>query len=402
MAGDENRQRLRRLTNCHILRDHKLIREDLWVRGGLVVDPEVVFYVEKNQAVHTVDCNGAMIAPGFIELQLNGGWGIDFSYNTTHVKNGISTVAKKLLEHGVTSFCPTVVTSPPETYHAVLPHIKKRQGGKEGATILGIHLEGPFINKEKKGAHPIQCIQELKKGMITLQETYGCLDDIGIVTLAPELPNSHEVIEELTRRGITVSLGHSMANLADGEKAVCSGATFITHLFNAMLPFHHRDPGLVGLLASINIPENRQVFYGIIADGTHTHPAALRIAYKTHPDGLVLVSDAISALGLEEGRHHIGQMDIDVRNGKAFVAGTDTLCGSTAALDYCVKVFHQSTGCSLEYALESASLHPAKALGLENKKGSLSFGADADFVMLNKDLKVLSTWIAGDCVYESK
>lgn len=162
--------------------------------------------------------------------------------------------------------------------------------------------------------------------------------------------------------------------------------------------FHHRDPGLVGLLTSATtLPP---IFYGIISDGVHTHPAALRIAYRANADGLCLVTDAISALGLPDGIHYVGELQIEVRDGRAYVAGTQTLCGSIAPMDECLRIFHRSTECSVVYALEAASLHPAKCLKIDGQKGTLQFGADADFVILSDDLTVRSTWIAGECVYE--
>lgn len=182
-------------------------------------------------------------------------------------------------------------------------------------------------------------------------------------------------------------------------------------------------------MTSNRIADEKTVYYGIIADGVHTHPAALRIAYRTHKDGLILVTDAISAFGLQDGIHFIGQMAIKVSGDKAFIAGTDTLCGSIAPMDECIRIFQKSTGkinvffsfptinsisvcsisfsmtnildCSIVYALEAASYHPAKCLNIDKQKGTLNFGADGDFVLLNDDLIVQSTWIAGKCVYDS-
>lgn len=387
-------------TNCRILREHKITKEDLWIRNGKIENPLKIFFDEKIESDRKIDCKNAIIAPGFIDLQINGAFGVDFSSNTENVQDGVSVVAKKLLSTGVTSFCPTVVTSPQCIYHAVLPQIKKRAGGVNGAGVLGVHLEGPFISKEKKGAHPLEHIKDFKEGFKTVVDTYGDLENVRIVTLAPELPEAHNVIKSLTKLGVTVSVGHSTANLTEGEQAVRNGAGFITHLFNAMLPFHHRDPGLIGLLTTNRTAKNKTIYYGIISDGVHTHPAALRIAYKAHPNGLVLVTDAISAMGLENGTHQIGQLAVDVKEHKAFVAGTQTLCGSIAPMDECVRVFLKATGCTVEYALEAASLRPAMVLGLENRKGSLSYGCDADFVVLNDGLEVLATWIAGKCVFQ--
>jgi N-acetylglucosamine-6-phosphate deacetylase len=165
-----------------------------------------------------------------------GGYGVDFSYDVDTVEEGVAKVSKGLLAHGVTSFCPTLVTSPVDTYHQVLPKIKRRAGGEHGATILGVHLEGPFISVEKKGAHPENCIRNFDDGFNTLEQVYGDINNVSIITLAPEKPRMPEVITELVRRGVTVSVGHSMSDLKYGETAVKNGATLITHLFNAMLP----------------------------------------------------------------------------------------------------------------------------------------------------------------------
>ncbi|XP_053527544.1 N-acetylglucosamine-6-phosphate deacetylase isoform X4 [Artibeus jamaicensis] len=320
-------------TNCRILRGRRLLRwEDLWVREGHIVDPEKLFFEERLVADQQRDCGGCILAPGFIDVQINGGFGVDFSQATEDVGSGVALVAQRILSHGVTSFCPTLVTSPPEVYHKVLPQIPVKSGGPHGAGVLG----------------------------------------------------------------------HSVANLRVAEEAVQSGATFITHLFNAMLPFHHRDPGIVGLLTSDRLPPGRHIFYGMISDGMHTNPAALRIAHRAHPQGMVLVTDAVPALGLGNGRHTLGQQEVEVDGLTAYVAGTKTLSGSIAPMDVCVRHFLQATGCSVESALEAASLHPAQLLGLEKHKGTLDFGADADFVMLDDSLHVWATYISGELVWQAE
>lgn len=382
--------------NCRILRDHRLQREDLWVREGQILDPEKLFFDEKGFADERIDCEGSIVAPGFIDVQINGGYGVDFSQPSAEVAAGVRLVGKKILEHGVTSFCPTLVTSPPSVYHQVLPQIKVEDGGPHGAGVLGVHVEGPFISLEKKGAHPEQFLQTFSgPGLSDLLRTYGSLDAVSVVTLAPELEHSVAAVTELSQRGITVSLGHSVANLSQAEDAVQHGASFITHLFNAMLPFHHRDPGIVGLLTSDRVPPDRTVFYGMISDGIHTNPAALRIAHRAHPRGLVLVTDAITAMGLPPGRHTLGQQVIEIQGLHAYVAGTQTLCGSIAPMDSCVRHFLQASGCRAEEALEAASLHAAQLLGLSHRKGSLQYGRDADLVLLDDDLNVRATFISG-------
>ncbi|XP_076446136.1 N-acetylglucosamine-6-phosphate deacetylase-like [Babylonia areolata] len=387
--------------NCQILRDHKIYRDHLWVRNGKIVDPEKIFFDEGITADVQIDCNNCIIAPGFIDTQLNGAVGVDFSDDHSSISEGVQKVAKHLLETGVTSFCPTVITSPPEVYKKILPQIKKCPGSAEGAGVLGIHLEGPFISCEKKGMHPEECITSYDNGFSDLEKMYGSFDNAALLTLAPELPRTEEVIKECVKRGIVVSVGHSMAKLEQGEAAVCQGASFITHLFNAMLPFHHRDPHLVGLLTSERIPKDRTLFFGLISDGIHTHPAALRIAHRVHPDGLVLITDAIRAMGLPEGKYTFGQQDVVIKGKTAMLVGTDTLAGSIARLDLCVRHFAKTTGCGAVLALEAASLHPAQMLGISHQKGTLDIGADADFILLNDSLEVKATYIAGQRVWQS-
>lgn len=391
-------------TDCLLLRDHELVREDLWVQGGKIINPGPLFFQSRRNASKKVKCHGNILAPGFIDLQINGAFGLDF---TTDVKDAASAAAvvgrvgAGLLAHGVTAFCPTLVTSPPATYHASLPHIRRTQGGSHGATVLGVHVEGPFISVEKKGAHPAQHIVSPARGMASVREMYGPgLANVALVTLAPELPGAMEVVAGCVEAGITVSLGHTMAELAQGEEAVRKGARMVTHLFNAMQSFHHRDPGLVGLLTSEKLAGGR-VWCGIIADGVHAHPAAIRIAYKTSFKQLVLVTDAIVAMGFKDGRYKFGQQTIEVRGEKAYVADTQTLTGSMATMQTSVAKFAKFSRCSVVEALEAASLHPAAALGLASK-GTLDYGADADLVMLRPgDLGVVSTWIAGQCVYSA-
>ncbi|KAJ1067687.1 hypothetical protein K5549_010805 [Capra hircus] len=387
-------------TNCRILRGGALLREDLWVRGGRILDPEKLFFEERRVADEQRDCGGCILAPGFIDVQINaaGGFGVDFSQASEDVGSGVALVARRILSHGVTSFCPTLVTSPLEVYHKVLPQIPVKSGGPHGAGVLGVHLEGPFISREKRGAHPEAHLRSFEADAFQdVLATYGGLDNVRIVTLAPELGHSHEVIRELTALGICVSLGHSVADLGTAEEAVQSGATFITHLFNAMLPV---SPGPA---REEGAGPCRRIFYGMIADGIHTNPAALRIAHRAHPKGLVLVTDAVPALGLGNGRHTLGQQEVEVEGLTAYVAGTNTLSGSIAPMDACVRHFLQATaGCSVESALEAASLHPAQLLGLEKCKGTLDFGADADFVVLDDSLHVRATYISGELVWQAE
>ncbi|KAF6040663.1 hypothetical protein EB796_001076 [Bugula neritina] len=412
MATQSGKDIVYKFYNCRILKNHKIYWDDLWVRDGTILDPQKCFYGEVINPDVKVDCGERLIAAGYIETQINGAYGVDFSDSHAadlhDVERGIMKVAKGLLSHGVTSFCPTLVTSPPAFYQRVVPHIKKREGNSDGAGILGIHLEGPFISKEKKGAHPEQFIvSDLTNGSSSqpshaLEEVYGneFYSNTAIITMAPELPGALDVIRQLTNmKDIRVSIGHSVGTIKDGEKAVLAGANYITHLFNAMLPFHHRDPGLVGLLTSWKLPKDTEIYYGIIADGIHTHPATMRIAHRTNPNGIILVSDSMCAAGLDTGNYSIGQLSVEVKENKAVLSGTNTLAGSIAFLDQCVRKFYKDTECSLVEAIEAATLHPARLLKIQDRKGTLDFGSDADFIILDDELNIMSTYIAGECVY---
>ena len=411
MAGAESEPGaiILRFTNCQALINGSLVWEDVWVRNGIVEDAQKLFYGDRIRETRVVDCGGGIVAPGFIDVQINGAFGVDFSSHE-RPEYAVSEVAKGLLKHGVTAFCPTVVTSSPASYRSILPRIRRRPGGREGAAILGVHVEGPYINAEKKGAHREVFIwhpdvPEAPVSFDNLMESYGDLSNVSIVTVAPEINGMCDVVNRLCRQNIVVSVGHSTANLTDAEQAVRSGARFITHLFNAMLPFHHRDPGIVGLLSTDQLPKDTQIFYGVIADGVHTHAAALHLAQHSNPGGIVLVSDAMAAAGLGTGLHRLGTLDVSItKNGhgqlEAHLADQpNTLAGSVAFQDECVQWLCKATRCTKAAALEAASLHPAQLLSMASKKGTLSPGADADIVVLNQDLDVQATYIGGQQVW---
>lgn len=408
--------RITRVTNIRLLRKGALVNEDLWISGGRVIDPETL---GGRSAAEVIDGKGAVCAPGLIDVQINGAFGIDFTTPTLTTAE-VDTICRGVLGHGCTSLCPTVITSSPEMYRSVLPLLRRREGGIEGgACILGAHVEGPFLSREKYGAHDKRFCAVPEKGFEDVVRVYGAMDCIAMVTLAPELKGAYNAVEGLAARGLKVSMGHSNATLAEAERALPRGANMVTHMFNAMRSFQHRDPGLVGLLGS-RYPQ--RPFWGIIADGLHAHPASVRMAYQSHPTGCVLVTDAMEAMGMPPGRYKLAGREVNVelaavRGGLgvgevgfahcARLVGTDTLAGAVPTLIECVRNLCTFTGCSFVSALEAASLHPAQMLGIEHLKGTLEPGADADFVLLtdpgdgppSQALKVLSTWVGGTELY---
>mmetsp|Transcript_9595 Transcript_9595/g.22405 ORF Transcript_9595/g.22405 Transcript_9595/m.22405 type:complete len:355 (+) Transcript_9595:915-1979(+) len=345
----------------------------------------------------------------------------------------ISYVSERLVETGVTSFCPTMVSSSSETYRHVLALMREaRQNqatgrGKFGANVLGLHLEGPFFAKSKRGAHDKQHVISPSDGMGSVAKVYGVrsesLRDIDIVTLAPELEGAHEVIAELTRSdrdraSVVVSCGHTEATYNDGIEALRQGATLLTHLYNAMNPFHHRNPGLVGLLSSeakLASMSLKRPYYSMIVDGIHVHESAVAMAFSSHPDGCVLVTDAMAALGLDDGQHTLGNMKVDIRGDRATLPGTETLAGAVVGLDEIVRRFRRFTCCSAGQALQCATMHPSivlkrNAAAAKKKQigrglvdapiGTIEAGARADITILDDALTVLETWVAGRCAYQ--
>ncbi|KAI9018772.1 hypothetical protein CLU79DRAFT_760326 [Phycomyces nitens] len=308
----------------------------------------------------------------------------------------------------------------------VLPLLNRRNGSATGgATILGAHIEGPFISVEKKGAHKQSVFRDAKEGIAAFDSAYGSEllkgnEAVAIMTVAPEIEGVSDAIPDIVQRGIIVAIGHSACRIAEAEQAVTNGATSITHLFNAMQAFHHRDPGLIGVLGAADLPlpttskghpkpsltspcrnsPDPRPFFGLICDGVHVHPNSIRIAYYSHPSGAVLVTDALSAMGLPEGEYTLGGSELQVdKNGAAYIKGTSTLAGSTVTIDECVRNFQKFTNCTAVEAIEAATLHPAQLLGIEHQKGTLNVGGDADFVFLDDstgELRVEKVFVAGD------
>ncbi|CAO3697847.1 unnamed protein product [Rhizopus stolonifer] len=419
-----------KIINARILLNHEIVQDSyLWYQDGKIIHPQNLFFSARRDADEIIDAKGLLVVPGFIETQINGAYGIDFADHEEPVevlKKNVNKVAQGLLRYGCTAFCPTVVSSVSDVYKKVLPLLNHRPGSvSTGATILGAHIEGPFIALEKKGAHNPEVLREAKNGIKDLDEAYGPelkkgKEAVRIITMAPEIEGVCDVIPDLIERGIVVSMGHSACQIADAEKAVRKGARSITHLFNAMPAFHHRDPGLVGILGAADLPipdtsshhpevsktsQDRQKpeprpFYGLICDGVHVHPNSIRIAYYSHPTGAVLVTDTLSAMGLPKGDYILGGSEVEVdEDGGAYIKGTKTLAGSTITIDQCIRNFQKFTNCSLVEAIEAATLHPARMLGIDQQKGTLNVGADADFVFLNdanNDLQIERVFIAGE------
>lgn len=305
--------------------------------------------------------------------------------------------------------------------HQTLPLLQpsgERRNASDGAESLGVHCEGPFLNPTKNGIHSASVLRTAPNGFRDLEECYGADNllspsPIRLITLAPELPGTLASIPTLTSRHIAVSIGHSEASYEEALAALSAGATSITHLFNAMRPLHHRDPGIFGVLGGTPAPprQQRKPFFGVIADGVHLHPTSVAIAWAAHPPGLVLVSDAMSQVGLPDGTYDWTNGErIRKRGPLLTLEGSDRIAGSCITLVECVANFWNWTGVGVAQAIGAVTATPARMLGLEGVKGSLEPGADADVVVLSdgedgrgrKTLRVEQVWKFGERVFEAK
>ncbi|ORY61328.1 N-acetylglucosamine-6-phosphate deacetylase [Pseudomassariella vexata] len=415
---------LTKFTNCRVLKGDKLVDEDLWVNSvtGKVVRSQAAFYDDLCLPDETINLGGRILSPGFIECQLNGAFGFNFSTSlepAVYAKK-IKEVNKQLVKTGVTSYMPTITSQRSELYKSALPFLGPSgdyQVAEDGAESLGAHVEGPFLNPTKNGIHSVDVLREAQSfedlvdcyglSNITTDET-GRPSSIKMITAAPELGQMTRLIPELTSRGVIYSIGHSEATYEEASAAIAAGATMITHLFNAMRPLHHRNPGIFGVLGiAESLP---RPYFGIIADGEHLHPTTIKIAFNSHPDGFILVTDAMHMVGLPDGAYEWTNGDCTshiVKKGpKLILEGSDKIAGSSITLIECVSNFLKWTGASIPQALRAVTTTPAAMLGLQGLKGCLDNGADADMVVLSEsqtndglDLVVDEVWKFGTKVF---
>jgi N-acetylglucosamine-6-phosphate deacetylase len=353
--------------------------------GGALVpgDVEVV-----DGTIGRVGIGGAIgrgiAVPGFVDLQVNGFAGVDFLDTDAA---GYRAAGRALLETGVTSYQPTLITSPEEVVLAALAEVP-RAPGRGQPRILGVHLEGPFLSPERIGTHPPQWRRDPDPALLDRLLAAGQVRE---VTLAPELPGADELIGLLLARGITVSFGHTDASAEQAGSGFDRGVHTVTHLFNAMPPLRHRQPGIVGVALARD-----DVIVQIIADGVHVDFDALKVVWRAKAGRVALVTDALSAAGMGDGAYTLGGVEVEVRDGIARGPG-GMLAGSVLTMIEAIRNLHR-VGATLEQALAAATVVPATIIG-EKTAGRLEVGLPADVVVLDDNLEIQRVLVGGEaCV----
>jgi N-acetylglucosamine-6-phosphate deacetylase len=338
-----------------------------------------------------VDFGDAALAPGFLDIHIHGGAGLDVMLASTAE---LPRLGQFLSSHGVTGYFATTVAAPLDSTCAALDRLAdviEKKTSDEGATEarpLGIHLEGPFLSHKRRGVHPPEYLVEptIKIFEKLWQAARG---HVRMMTIAPEISGAMEVIAEAARRKVCVSIGHSDAELPVAQEAVRNGARHATHTFNAMRPLDHRNPGIIGEVLS-----DDTVTADIIADGIHVSPEVVKLFLQAKgPERAVLITDAMSATGMPDGRYQLGPIQVEVKDGKC-TAG-DSLAGSVLTMDRAVRNVTRFSNWTLPKAVRAATLNPAHAVGLSAKYGRLAVGVEANFVVLSSAGDVLKTIVGG-------
>ncbi len=376
------------ITNGRLVLPDKILENSVLVFDEKIVD--IIDAKDIPSKGEIIDAKGNFVSPGLIDLHIHGYLGEDVSDGKVQ---GITKIANGIMQKGVTSFYPTTMTLSYKEIGKALDtvrRLKPESKNWQGAEILGVNLEGPFINPAKKGAQKEENIKKLDADFVIKNS-----DIIGLVTVAPETENCIEEIAKIRNNSnVIISIGHSNASFEDAEKGIDAGATHITHLFNAQSPLNHRNPGVVGaaLLKDVTVE--------LIADKFHLHPALFKLIAKIKEEKTVLITDCTRAGGMPNGEYTLGGQPI-ILNGVECRLKDGTIAGSVLELNKAVKNVLDNTDLPVYSVLSMASLNPAKAVGVQGKKGSLEVGKDADIVIFDGEFNVLKTLIGGKIKYEN-
>ncbi len=337
-----------------------------------------------------VSATGQTAIPGFIDVHIHGAGGHDVMEGT---EEAMSVVAKTLARHGTTSFVATTVTASPEditrSVEGIARYITRQLStGASQAEVLGIHYEGPFLNKVRRGVHPAEWIQ-LPSAELLQRFLRAAAGNARILTIAPELLGALPCVKAAREAGLVVAMGHTDATYEQARAAIAQGVRHAVHVYNAMRPFSHRDSGVIGAVLT-----SSEVTGELIADGVHVEEAAMRMLLQAKgAAGVILISDGLSATGMPDGKYMLGKFEVTVAGGVCRNA-EGKLAGSTLTLDRALRNV-VALGIPLADAVRMLTLNPATLLGIEFKKGALRTGADADIVLLDENLHVTNVWTRG-------
>lgn len=371
---------------------HEEIRDPLLlVEDGLISEVSSRSTKQLPANVALVDFGDVVLAPGFLDIHIHGGAGLDAM---RALPSELPRLGRFLATHGVTGYFPTTVAAPMDATCAALGRLADAiEADVTGATSaqarpLGIHLEGPFLSHKRRGVHPPE---SLVAPTIEIFERLwqAARGHVRMLTIAPEIAGAMEVIQEAARRKVCVSIGHSDAEMPIAQDAVKAGARHATHTFNAMRPLDHRDPGIIA-----EVLDDERLTADIIVDGIHVAPPVVKLFLLAKGrERAVLITDAISATGMPDGRYQLGPIEVDVKDGKCTSNGS--LAGSVLTMDRAVRNVTQFSNWSLQDAVRAATLNPAQAVGLAAGHGILAPGSAADFNVLSKTGEVLKTIVRG-------
>ncbi len=370
---------------------------NIYVYGKGIIQTNLSIALGKIKEIGDIICeddflqldDSYIVIPGFVDKHTHGANGSDFMRPD---KKNLQQIVTTIPREGTTSCLATTMTEAKDTIHKALENIAEfMEEEYEGAEILGIHLEGPFVSPTFAGAQPLQYI--IPCDIPTFDSfNQSAKGNIKQVTLAVE-ENGFPLINHLLQKNIIVSLGHSNATHEEARKAIQAGATSITHTFNAMSPFHHRDIGLVGTALFDTVSCE------LICDLIHVSPSAVALLYKNKgKEQICLITDSMEAKYMPEGRYELGGQEVFVKGNEARLKD-GTLAGSTLKMNEAVRNFKNTTGVSFTDAVDCATIYPARCIHVDDKKGSIEMGKDADFTVVDKDFNVYMTICRGKVVY---
>lgn len=374
------------ITNCRIIYKDKIEKGSVRIQEGQItaVNPEQI------EDEEILDANGLYLSPGFIDIHIHGAAGFDTMDGS---EEAVNSIAKEIAKHGTTSFLPTTMTVSIQEINQSMQVIKKlKEKGTGGAYVLGAHLEGPFVSPQAIGA---QNPKYLMKPSIAAYDKMvaGCEDAVVSMTLAPEMEGAKELVEYVTMQGVVCSAGHTKATYSQIKEAIEWGISHATHLYNAMTPFTHREPGTVGAIFDSELTTET------ISDGIHIAYPALKIAYKQKTtDKVILVTDAMMACCMPDGKYSLGGQEVIVYEGAARLEN-GALAGSVLTLDQAVRNVHQNCNLPLYEAVKMATYNPAKFCKIAHKKGLIAKGYDADLLLFDENIKIKKVFIKGNEIY---